>query len=201
MPTRKAPTELLAEVTAILSLTAAKPDVEDLRDLLINAFYSWRGAILYSEVDALITGDNSVKSIATTALGEGDLIVVVVDNIPFFYNLVEAVMDADVSPYIIKPTDYHADDNAKYWRLSNCKYYEFDNDDLDGNHEYFIKTYFGVKYVKALLFNNSDLITPLVLAAALSGETNAAFTAVDADNCKLTFAGAITGTWKVILSI
>jgi len=196
---RKTTSELVAHATALLDLSAALVDVEELRDLLISAFANIKGPIYYDEVDDFITGDNDIKSIATTAMSAGDIIAVNIDNAIHHYILVAATMDADISPYIIKPDDYNADTNAKYWLRANCKYFTFDNDDLNEGHSIVLKHDIGIQFVSATVFNNSNEIVPPCVAAFLSEKANVNVVMTDAVNITLTFAGSIFGTYKLLL--
>lgn len=197
--TRLSPSKLLDDITALLTLGASKPNIEELRDMLISAFQNFRGAIYYSEVDAFVTGDNSIKSIATIELSAGHTIFVNIAGKIHCYHLKEATCSADISPYVIKPTDYDGDTNAKYWLKSGVWYQAITNANVVAG-EYVPKHDLGVQFGVPVVFNDENYIIPQVDIVHVAGdETNYGYRATDADNAYYKFGSTITGTYKLLI--
>lgn len=195
---RKTKSQVVAAITALLSLTR-KTNAEELRDLLIDAFGNFLGSIYYSEVTAFVTGDTSIKSIATLNMTAGTVITVVIKDIAHTYTLKAGTCSADVSIYVIKPTDYNGSTNAKYWIKSGVWYKEITNSNVAGG-EYTTKHDIGVQFGVPVIFNDSNYLIPQVDINHVAGdETNYGYRATDADNCYYKFGGTITGTYKLLI--
>jgi hypothetical protein len=198
--TRKGPVTIAADIAALLNLNATAPNVEQLRDLLLSAWGNFLGAIYFHEIDAFITGGSSIKSIATLTLAANEMIFVMIGGKIHHYVLVAGTTSKDISPYVIIPTDYNADTNAKYWLKANCAYVEITNTDVKtGAYEF--DHNLGVLYSQPLVISNNDYTVPIVLEAALSGETNCAVLYNSITKTTIKFAGTITGTWKILLMV
>jgi len=195
---RKTKSQIVVAITALLSLTR-RTNAEELRDLLIDAFGNFLGSIYYSEVNAFVTGDNSVKSIATVNMTAGTVITIVVASRAYQYTLKAGTCSADVSHYVIKPTDYNGSTNAKYWVKAGVWYREITNTDVV-NGEYSIKHGIGVQYGTPVIYDNGNYLIPLIDINHVAGdETNYGYRALDADNSYWKFVGTITGTYKLLI--
>lgn len=197
---RKSAVTLLSEITALLSLSGTLHNVEQLRDLLISAFSNLLGSIYYSEITSFLGETNSITSIATVTVGAKTMIMVKIGGRKHDYILTAGTAPTELSPYIIIPADYNADTNAKYWVKSNCFFKTIDDKDLTLN-AYVLKHDLGFMYPNVIVFDATNQIITQVVIGNLSGEDNCTIQAKDVNNVSVTFAGHITGIYKILVTI
>lgn len=171
----------------------------NLKSLLTSMINNLNVIVYHNNITSLDTGDNAFIDLVTATRAVGTKAHV---NLGCGHNyiLTAGTCAASVFPYIVKPADYNAETNMKYWKKDNCWYKEITDANLDGSYYYAPKHDLNSKYLFAIVIDSHDDAVPFVLPGAVDGENNVALRFTDSNNCRYAWAGHITGTWRLLLT-
>lgn len=142
------------------------------------------------------TAAASLEEVTTTDRTVGELILVMINNHVVQFKLM-AGTEATYSPLIIRPNDYNAETNAKYWMRSDVKFLLFDTDDLDESYDLTWEHDTGIKFPEISIFDGSEVeLIQVHTGDIVAGSYKV--TCTDNDTVTISFARALVGNYKLI---
>ncbi len=142
------------------------------------------------------SGDHGINTIQTMELTVNTRIRISVGSISIPYILKAG--DSETSgAFIIRPNDYNADTNAKYWQIDGVTYVIFTENDLE-SLKLRVTHNFGVKVVDVMVYDptNKNL---LIRVFDTPGNNQFSVVLKDKDYCDLIFNESLSGTYGAII--